>query len=424
MSIFLNYEELIKDENKRRAPVLEILEAGVKSVLPEKAMKDFFSGRPDIIPPKVTVFGWGKASLRMFSAFKNNYHGDISAGHIITLPGEEISHDDPTVAISYGTHPLPDESSIKSGEKLLSLAEELNEEDTLVCLISGGGSAMFEVPKRGVELESLQETYKILVESGADIHEVNSVRRALSQSKGGQLAKAAHPAEVINIVISDVLGNHLEDIASGATVEDPLKIKPLEVVKKFNLEEKLDSQILKIIQTYKPVDKKYFENVQSHIIADNEKAVWAMHDRAEALGYEPTIYSSYIRGETRTAAVPFMEATGELIIGGGETTVTVTGKGRGGRNQEFVLAALKSLEDGILASIGTDGVDGNTDAAGAVGDVKVLETARKKDYDIDFFLEDNNSHEFFNECGGLIKTGNTGTNVADICVYLRNNNTV
>jgi len=382
-------------------------------------MKDLFNNKGEVFPLTATVLGWGKASIEMFHAFSQLYFGDISGGHIITLPQHGRNSGHPKVEVSYGTHPLPDKSSLESGEKVLSIARELKEGDTLICLISGGGSAMFEVPNEGIEIEQLRHAYNVLIESGADIHEVNAVRRALSESKGGGLAKAAYPAKVLNIVISDVPGNNLEDIASGATVADPFRIKPMDVVDKFMLEDKLDNKILESIRDYKPVDKKFFRNIETHIIADNNKAVEAMKKKAVALGYDPVRYPSSIRGEARSAVNEFMETEGELIIGGGETTVAVRGHGKGGRNQEFVLAGLKNMKGGILASIGTDGIDGNTDAAGALGDEKILKNAKENGYDIESFLNDNNSYEFLKECGGLIKTGNTGTNVADICVFMK-----
>jgi glycerate 2-kinase len=421
MSIFQNLRELmdIDDESAERSHVLEILEAGVKSVLPENTIKDLFLKRANVFPPVVKVCGWGKASIEMFNAFKSNYHGDISCGHIITLPHKDKTSGDSKIDISFGAHPLPDKASIRSGKILLAIAKELDESDTLVCLISGGGSSMFEVPKDGIDPESLRATYKLLLESGADIHEVNSVRRALSINKGGGLAKAAYPAKVINIVISDVLGNNLEDITSGPTVGDPFKIKPLQVIKRYKLEQNLDGRILETIRRYKPINKKYFQNVETYIIADNNRAVEAMLKKARSFGYNVTRFRGYLHGEARTAVNAFMETKGELIIGGGETTVTVKGSGRGGRNQEFVLAGLTKLRRGILASIGTDGIDGTTEAAGAIGDKKVLETSRAKRYDMDSFLKNNDSYGFFRDCGGLIITGPTGTNVADISVFLK-----
>lgn len=419
MSIFLNRTELLEGEDSGRALVLDILEAGIVSVFPKNAMKGFFGDKGELLPLTATVLGWGKASLDMFVSFMGLYFGDISGGHIITLPQQKKATKVFNVEISVGAHPLPDKTSVESSEKLLAFAEELNEKDTLICLISGGGSAMFEVPRDGINLENLRNTYKMLIESGADIHEVNSVRRALSKNKGGGLARVAYPAKVINIVISDVPGNNLEDIASGPTVADPFKIKPMDVVKKYSLEGRLDNKILEEVHNYKPIEIKYFRNVVTHIIADNNKAVEAMKEKAASLGYDPVRFPGYLYGEARNVVTDFMETEGELVIGGGETTVTVKGDGRGGRNQEFVLAGLKKLKGGILASLGTDGIDGNTDAAGAIGDEKVLERASEKGLKIDTFLEKNNSYEFFEECGGLINTGNTGTNVADICVLLR-----
>ena len=279
---------------------------------------------------------------------------------------------------------------------------------------------MFEVPKEGIGIESLQRTYRLLLQSGADIHEVNSVRRALSASKGGGLAKEAYPTRIINIMISDVPGNNLEDISSGPTVMDPFMIRPQDVVEKYGMENKIDEKTLKIIQDHRPVNEKYFKNVSTHVIADNNKAVSAMMKKAGALGYSANSYKGFLLGEARETVNSFLDTPGELIIGGGETTVTVKGKGKGGRNQEFVLGGLKKVGDGILASIGTDGIDGQTEAAGALGDKWIIKNAHEKGFDIDTFLENNNSNDFFSQCGGLIITGPTGTNVADICIYLKN----
>jgi glycerate-2-kinase len=421
MSIFRNYDELvgIHDELHGRATVLKILEAGVESVLPENAMKEIFEKGELELPEKVTVLGWGKASMGMFNSFSENFQGEILQGCVITQKNKGQILTKESIEISYGAHPIPDESSFQSGEKILDIARGLDEKDTLVCLISGGGSSMFEVPKDGIDLKSLRTTYKLLLESGADIHEVNLVRRALSATKGGGLAKAAYPAKIINIIISDVPGNNLEDIASGPTVMDPFEIKPQEVLEKYAMDNKIDGQILEIIQKYRPINEKYFKNVKTHIIADNKRAQNAMMKKAGEMGYNAIQYKGYLSGEARLAVKSFLETPGDLIIGGGETTVTIKGKGQGGRNQEFVLAGLCKIGDGVLASIGTDGIDGMTDAAGAIADKNVHKTAIEKDYDIDTFLENNDSHEFFKDCGGLIVSGPTGTNVADICVYLK-----
>ncbi len=419
MSIFQNREELLEGSGMGRVHVLDILEAGIESVLPEKVMKEFFLQFSNHLPKRATVIGWGKASLEMFNAFSKNYRGDIIHGHIITQQKEVNIEVEPLVDISFGAHPLPDESSLKSGRKLIETAGKLGKEDTLICLISGGGSSMFEVPHEEIGLEPLREVYELLLRSGADIHETNSVRRALSQNKGGGLAKAAYPARILNIIISDVCGNNVEDIASGATTKDPFTVKPLEVIEKYNLKDRLDSNALHLIKRYSPIPDKYFQNVTTHIIADSTKAVKAMQVKALSLDYDAVRFGDHLKGEARNAARDLMKIPGEIIVGGGETIVNVKGSGKGGRNQEFVLGALKELKGGILACIGTDGIDGSSDAAGAIGDRKILDAALAKGYDINTYLENNDSHSFFRDCGGLIKTGPTGTNVADICVFLR-----
>lgn len=421
MSIFRNYKELVgnHDELNARATVLKILEAGVESVLPERAIKEIFQAGELELPKKVTVLGWGKASVGMFNSFSENFQGEILQGYVISQKNVASVANIGTLEILNGAHPIPDESSIQSGEKLLDIAGGLDEKDTLVCLISGGGSSMFEVPKDGIDLEDLRITYNYLLESGADIHEINSIRRALSASKGGGLARAAYPAKIINIIISDVPGNNFEDIASGPTVLDPFRIEPQEVMDKYAMENRIEEHILKIIQKYRPLDEKYFKNVETHIIADNKKAQRAMIKKASEMGIKATQYKGYLLGEARLTVNSFLKTPGDLIIGGGETSVTVKGEGQGGRNQEFVLAGLDKVGDGVLASMGTDGIDGSTEAAGAIGDQMILMEAGTKKYQIDSFLKNNNSFEFFEKCGGLIRTGATGTNVADICVYLK-----
>jgi glycerate-2-kinase len=422
MSIFQNYDELvnIEDNCKARSDVLKILEVGVDAVVPQNAMKDFFRDESVVFPEKVTVLGWGKASVGMFNSFYENFTGEVLGGCLIAQleKGQKLASDD--ISIAKGAHPIPDESTIKSGEKLFDIAKGFSENDTLVCLISGGGSSMFEIPKEVVEPESLQKIYKLLLDSGADIHEVNSIRRALSSSKGGGLAKAVYPARIINIIISDVPGNNLEDISSGPTVMDPLRIKPYDVIEKYGMGDDFGAVLLKMIQNYEPINEQYFKNVESHIIADNKKATKAMINAGGAMGLSVTPIDGYLEGEARNAVKGFMATPGEIIIGGGETTVTVKGKGKGGRNQEFVLAGLKKIGNGVLASMGTDGIDGQTDVAGAIGDKGILHIAQGKGLDIDSYLENNNSYEFFEKCGGTLKTGATGTNVADICVYLKN----
>jgi hydroxypyruvate reductase len=382
-------------------------------------LKEFFEKGGLDLPRKVSVFGWGKASVGMYRSFSENYDGEILQGCIIAQEGEELQQIKGTVELTFGAHPIPDELSIYSGKKLLEIARGLSDEDTLVCLISGGGSAMFEVPKEGIGFDGLRRTYKLLLESGTDIHEVNSIRRALSQNKGGGLAKAAHPARIMNLIISDVPGNNLEDISSGPTVLDPVKVHPKDVVEKYQMDERINTKIMDFIQNYKAISEEYFNNVETQIIADNNKALDAMIGKADNLGYRAIRYLKSVEGEAREAVNSFLKTEGDLIVGGGETTVTLTGSGKGGRNQEFVLSGLKSLDHGVLASMGTDGIDGNSEAAGAIGDAKILLEAKRMGYDIDSFLENNNSFEFFEKCGGLLRTGPTGTNVADICVLLR-----
>jgi hydroxypyruvate reductase len=324
-------------------------------------------------------------------------------------------------------HPVPDERGVAGGQRILEIARAAGPRDLLLCLISGGGSALMPAPSTPLTLPQKQEITRRLLACGATIHEINTVRKHLSQIKGGQLAKLAWPATVIALILSDVIGDDLDVIGSGPTVPDRSTVADAEaILTKYGIPS------VPFHETPKPADP-YFDRVQNVIVGSNREAIQAAAIRARALGYRTLVLSTFIEGETReigsmhAAIVKEILASGRpvrppaCILSGGETTVTLRGGGLGGRNQEFVLAATIALGGGGPATIfsaGTDGADGPTDAAGAVADEKTIDRARKLELDPRSYLADNDSYHFFEKVGGLVKTGPTGTNVMDVRILL------
>ncbi len=345
-----------------------------------------------------------------------------------------------------GSHPLPDEKSLRAAQRILKLAQGLGEKDLLFFLVSGGGSAQVCLPARGVSLDEKKRLTEMLLSAGANIAELNTVRKHLSQIKGGRLARAAFPATVVSLVISDVVGNDLENIASGPAYWDSSTHEDAyQVLKKYDLwpeaplsvrtviENGMEKRIEETVKREDPV----FGRVHSFIIGDNLLALKAAERKAGELGFQTSILTSSDQGEAKEAAKNYVSLFLDFIqspktpskpvclLAGGELTVTVRGKGKGGRNQEFVLAALNGMKnhpevipDWLILSLGSDGIDGPTDAAGAWAGPSTLNRAKKLSLDLRKYLADNDSYNFFKRVGGLIITGPTQTNVMDIRVFM------
>jgi len=340
-------------------------------------------------------------------------------------------------------HPLPTEAGIKGAEEMVDFVGGLEPRDLVVCLLSGGGSALMTLPVDGISLDELRETTQLLLKSGASIQEVNAIRKHLSKIKGGQLAKAAHPAKVVALIISDVVGDRLDTIASGPTYPDPTTYSDaLAVIEKYGLTEKVPRNVLKrlklgaggkVPETPK-TGEKYFLNTFHEIIASNADAVEAAAEAGKSHGFNVSILTTAMQGEAREVGAHLAATAKEvmkagkpvsrpaILISGGETTVTVKGDGTGGRNQELVLSAaigISGLKNVAVASFSTDGIDGPTDAAGAVADGFTHERAEHLGLDPAAYLEHNDSYNFFKELGDLLTTGPTGTNVMDVtCLIL------
>ncbi len=339
-------------------------------------------------------------------------------------------------------HPVPDQAGVEGTRRILKIAEDAEENDLIICLISGGGSSLMPLPRGDVSLEDKKKITNTLLKSGATINEINTVRKHISDFKGGWLAKKAYPATILNLILSDVVGDPLDFIASGPTVPDSTTFDDaVKVLQKYNLWEKAPDSVRKVLsdgkkglipETPKAGDR-VFKKVTNVVVGNNRYSSQAACENLRSSGLNALLLTATLEGEARQVGIILASTVREVlasgnpvkkpagIVAGGETTVIVTGKGKGGRNQEISLAAASNLadSDGVaIASLSTDGIDGPTDAAGAVADGKTLERAMKVGMHPDNYLADNDSYHFFSKLGDLIFTGSTGTNVNDISVIV------
>ncbi len=389
---------------------------------------------------RVFLIGAGKAGAPMAAAMEEILGDRLTDGRITVKYGHTVPL--ARVVTREAGHPIPDEQGIAGAEEIVSVAQEAGERDLVFCVISGGGSALLVSPAEGVSLQEKQAVTSELLACGASIEEINTVRKHLSRVKGGQLARACRPATVITLILSDVVGDPLDVIASGPTVPDRSRFgECLEIVKRYDLADSLPGSVMARIEggakgsvPETPKEgEEVFERVQNEIVGNSLSAVLAASRKAESLGYTPLVLSTRIEGETREVArvhaAIFREvpATGfplkppACVLSGGETTVTLKGKGKGGRNQEFSLAVGLHIrgEDRIhFLSGGTDGTDGPTDAAGAFADGTTVERARTANLDALRSLDENDSYPLFDALGDLLITGPTNTNVMDLRICL------
>lgn len=389
---------------------------------------------------RIFVVGAGKATSAMAKAIENMLGNRISSG-CICVKYDHVTELKKIEQIE-ASHPIPDNEGLRGAEKIYNIIKGADEKDLIISLISGGGSALMPLPQSSIKLKDKQKTTDMLIKSGATIHEINSVRKHLSRLKGGNMARAAYPASVINLMISDVVGDDMDVIASGPFVPDTSDFKSaLHVLHKYGLRKSvplpvsiyLEEGVAGTHQENPGADDHIFSNITNIIIASNFLALKAAHEQAKALGYNSIILSSLIEGDTADAADWHCRIAREIaltgnplprpacIISGGETTVKVKGSGKGGRNMEFAMHAAKGiagLEKMLLASIGTDGNDGPTDAAGAFSTGDTHKRIKDMSLNINNFIIDNNSYELFKALGDLIITGPTNTNVMDIRIIL------
>jgi glycerate 2-kinase len=390
---------------------------------------------------RLLVIGFGKASPAMAQAMEESLGDIIDSGAVITKYGHALFAKLKKIRLYEAGHPMPDENGVEATKRVMDLVAAADEKTLVVTLVSGGGSALLVSPFPPVSLAEKQMTTDLLLKAGADIGELNTVRKHLSRVKGGRLAEIAYPATIISLILSDVIGDRLDIIASGPTAPDPTTFSDaLSVLAKYGLVKKAPESVAELLvmgqtgmapETPKP-GKAVFAKVSNVIIGGNLMALEAARKKAEVLGFRSEILSAEISGEARDVgrwlahkALAAKQIHGKetplCFISGGETTVTVRGKGKGGRNMELALSFAMEIDgaSGItFLSAGTDGTDGPTDAAGAVVDGSTAGAARTLGADPPQFLDENDSYSFFKSIGGLLVTGPTGTNVMDVQVTL------
>jgi glycerate 2-kinase len=390
---------------------------------------------------RLLVIGFGKASPSMSSAVEESLGDILETGIIVTKYGHSEQRKKGKVRLFEAGHPLPDENGQRAAERITDLVAQADERTMVVTLISGGGSALFVSPHPLISLAEKQKTTDLLLKAGAEIHELNTVRKHLSRVKGGRLAEIIHPATCISLILSDVIGDPLEVIASGPTAPDPTTFRDaLDILEKYRIHDIVPETVAKLLlegekgrvpETPKP-GNPLFQNVTNRIIGSNRTALEAAREKAESLGFRTEILADTLSGEARDAGewlahkalAVKRHADLEIplcLISGGETTVTVAGGGKGGRNMELALSFAVEI-DGIsgisLLSAGTDGTDGPTDAAGAVVDGRTAVKAREMGLSPEAYIRNNDSYSFFEATGELLITGPTGTNVMDIQLIL------
>ena len=389
---------------------------------------------------KLVVVGFGKAACPMAKALEERLGDIITAGVIITKHGHSGGYGFKNVIVREAGHPVPDEKGLRATAELVALLEQCGSDTLVVCLISGGGSALLVYPHDRISMADKQKITALLLKAGADIHELNAVRKHISKVKGGRLAGLAHPATVVSLILSDVIGDSLDVIASGPTAPDASTYaEALAVIAKYQLSSDAPPAVMRLLQdgatgavpeTPKS-DHPVFGNTENIIVGSSRLALQAALAKAGEFGLEAKIASSEVTGEAKEVGRRFAREAIALLgqqrkrplclISGGETTVTVTGSGLGGRNTELALAFAMKIEgvEGItLLSAGTDGTDGPTDAAGAIVDGTAMQKAAEKGLDAAAYLAANDSYMFMQKTGDLLITGPTGTNVMDIQVLL------
>jgi glycerate 2-kinase len=389
---------------------------------------------------RIIVTGAGKGTAPMARALEDILGERLTTGWIIVKYGHGLPLK--KIRVLEAGHPGPDQAGLDATKLILAELEKCTTADLVLCAFSGGGSALTPAPRPPLSLLEKQQTTQLLLASGAAIEEVNALRKHLSLGKGGQWARLASPATVVSLLLSDVVGDPLDVIASGPTVADPSTFADcLKIIEGHGLTDKLPAAVLQVLhdgaaarlaETPKPGDS-VFKKVQNLVVGSNRAALLAAAAEARLLGYNVLILSPFMQGEAREIARALTAVGKEIVssdnpipspacvLAGGETTVTIAGRGKGGRNQELALAAAIALKDWAyiaLLSAGTDGTDGPTDAAGAFADGETCRKGGQKGMNPADYLANNDSYNFFDRVGQLFKTGPTRTNVMDLLCLL------
>lgn len=409
-----------------REDALKIVHEAIRAVYPEAAVKEALKGF--VSGKKIFVLAIGKAAWRMAKAASGSLEETVSRGMVITKYGYSLGSIGGFEVWEAG-HPIPDENTIEATERALSMVADLGTDDVLLFLVSGGGSSLFELPATGVSLNDIVDVTDQLLKCGAAIQEINAVRKHLSKVKGGRFAQAVKPARIFSLVLSDVLGDKLDTIASGpaypdcSTSEDAIR-----VIQKYHIS--LSPGALDALNLETP---KSLDNIETRIIGSVSIACAAAGKTAEGLGYNAAILTTTLDCQAREAGAFLSAIAREVVLGdrpikkpcaiiaGGETVVQVRGSGLGGRNQELALSAARGiagLGNVVIVSAATDGTDGPTDAAGGIVDGTTLIRMAEQGISAEEALDDNDSYPALKAVGDLLITGATGTNVNDLMLVL------
>lgn len=428
-----NFNQLAINLLRRKA--LRLAEMALRAIDTKQVISETISLKRNILSinnlrydltdyQRLIVITVGKAAPQAMNSLSQILKDKLTQGLVIGLQPTKANR---KIKVFIGSHPWPTLKNIKAGKTLLNFLKTTTAKDLVIFLISGGGSALLTLPPDENYLPEIG-LLNSLFRAGATIQEINTIRKHTSLLRGGNLAKLAYPATVIALFMSDIPGDELQFIASGPTVKDTTTIKQaVSILNKYHLDKKLSKETFKQIKKQlreTPKESKYFKQVKNLLIVSNKKALVAMKSEAIKLGLKAKIKTNQLAGEARQIGWKIVAELKKAprmscFLYGGETTVNVRGKGRGGRNQELVLAALTRLTaNQIILSIGTDGFD-NTPAAGAVGDILTITKALKLKLDLQSFLTNNNSYNFFKKTKDHIITGPTGSNVADIIIAIK-----
>ena len=417
MAISVRWEKSMNEKLRQDAETIAM--AAINHVNPSRAVKGALEGL--MFPGRIYLVAVGKAAWEMAKAAKECLKQEIYDGIVVTKYGHVKTEIEGITCLEAG-HPVPDENSLLATEKVLEMTRGLKAEDTVIFLLSGGGSALFESPY--VEAEELQKITEQLLHSGADIVEMNTIRKRLSRVKGGRFAKWCEPAQIKAIILSDILGDPLDMIASGpATADHSTCQEALRIAKKYDLQ--LSEAARKCLQEETP---KKLTNVETQIIGSVRELCKAAQEKCIELGYEPHFLTDQLNCEAKEAgrflaaiAKSHLDKKKIAFIAGGETVVHVSGTGLGGRNQEFVFAAAREIAGKsriAMISVGSDGTDGPTDAAGGYVDGDSYGQLQTIGIDYDYVLNNNDAYHGLSAINGLIFTGPTGTNVNDVAIVL------
>lgn len=442
MGFIKNFDKLAT--TPQRKIVLELIEAALESIQPDTILNSEFRIQNDELKiqnqilnlrsfERVFLIGFGKGSALISKIIEKKLGADersagarlpdrrgLTEGYVIDVDLDDVKSD--KILFVKGTHPLPSQTNLDFTKKVIDrFKNKLTQKDLVIVVVTGGGSALFELP-HSLSLSELDKLDKALLQAGDNINEMNIVRKHLSKVKGGDLAKILYPAKVLGLIFSDVPGNDLTTIASGPTVKDETTMSEVNnILEKYGIKDLPASALAET-----PKEDKYFEKVENILMLSNKTALSAMKKKADELGIEAQIYFDAVQGVAKIVGGELIKAANpnSVLLAGGETTVKVKNKQRkGGRNQELVLGALSNatieqLNNFVIASFASDGWD-NTEFAGAIGDLETLKKSKELNLNAQKFLEDNNTFEFFEKVGDGITTDRLPSNVSDLMIVLK-----